>query len=189
MDEKDSDRSGEEGRSPEAEVSELYFQEYREAFIARHGSNCVYCGTGFNLEERKLGKRRSRAPVVDHIRPRVQGLDNRPSNLTVCCYSCNSAKSGRDLNVFLQSKGFAIGAVPTFEGISANGFEERRQARMRASYNAMTGVKVGFPVTGSEKTMLRAASKEVGLSLSSWIRTVALASAKKVVVTKADTRK
>ena len=188
MDEKDLDHCGEEGSSPEAEVSEVYFYEYRGAFIERHGSKCVYCGTNFEVEERKLGKRRLRAPVVDHIKPRIKGLDNRPSNLTVCCSSCNSAKSGRDLESFLQSKGFAVLGIPTFEGIPADGFEERRKARMRAAYEAKDGLRVNIPVAGFEKDLFEAAAKEVGLSLSSWIRTVALASAKKIVVTIDDTR-
>lgn len=49
--------------------------------------------------------------------------------------------------------------------------------------------RINLVVSPEEKALFEAAAKEVGLSLSSWIRTVALASAKKVVVTKSDTRK
>ncbi|WP_370955584.1 plasmid mobilization protein [Bosea sp. RCC_152_1] len=49
--------------------------------------------------------------------------------------------------------------------------------------------RINLVVSPSEKSLFEAATKEVGLTLSSWIRTVALASAKKVVVTKSDTRK
>lgn len=43
-------------------------------------------------------------------------------------------------------------------------------------------------VSPEEKALFGRASREVGLSLSSWIRAIALAEAKKVLVTKDDTR-
>jgi uncharacterized protein (DUF1778 family) len=46
---------------------------------------------------------------------------------------------------------------------------------------------VALRLTASEKALLTAAAKEVGLTLSSWIRTVTLASARKVIGTKDGT--
>jgi len=48
---------------------------------------------------------------------------------------------------------------------------------------------VSLRLTSDEKALFEVAAKEVGLPLSTWIRTVALASAKKVAGTKNDTRK
>jgi uncharacterized protein (DUF1778 family) len=47
--------------------------------------------------------------------------------------------------------------------------------------------RINLVVSPSEKELFEKAAKEVGLSLSSWIRTVALASARKIVVTKSGT--
>lgn len=48
--------------------------------------------------------------------------------------------------------------------------------------------RINIVVSPSEKELFEKAAKECSLSLSSWLRTVALASARKVVVTKAGTR-
>jgi len=48
--------------------------------------------------------------------------------------------------------------------------------------------RINLVVSPSEKSLFEAAAKEVGLSLSSWIRTVCLASARKIVGTKDGTR-
>lgn len=48
--------------------------------------------------------------------------------------------------------------------------------------------RVFLVVSPDEKALFGRASREVGLSLSSWIRAIALAEAKKVLGTKDDTR-
>lgn len=48
--------------------------------------------------------------------------------------------------------------------------------------------RINLVVSPEEKALFEAAAKEVGLSLSSWIRTVSIASARKVVVTIPGTR-
>lgn len=49
--------------------------------------------------------------------------------------------------------------------------------------------KVQVLMSPAEKALFERAAKEVGISLSSWMRTVALASARKIVIdTKSDTR-
>jgi uncharacterized protein (DUF1778 family) len=47
--------------------------------------------------------------------------------------------------------------------------------------------RINLVVSPSEKEMFERAAKECSLSLSSWLRTVALASARKVVGTKSGT--
>jgi len=48
--------------------------------------------------------------------------------------------------------------------------------------------RINLVVSESDKALFEAAAKEVGLSLSSWIRTVSLAAARKIVGTKDGTR-
>lgn len=49
--------------------------------------------------------------------------------------------------------------------------------------------RINLVVSPSEKELFEKAAKEVGLSLSSWLRTIAIAAARRVVIdTKDDTR-
>ena len=48
--------------------------------------------------------------------------------------------------------------------------------------------RINLVVSPSDKALFEAAAKEVGLSLSSWIRTVSLAAARKIVGTRGGTR-
>jgi hypothetical protein len=50
--------------------------------FARDGGLCTYCGS-------------SDDPTIDHIVPRVRGGDHELHNLTTACRPCNSAKSDR----------------------------------------------------------------------------------------------
>lgn len=55
---------------------------HRENLSKRDEGKCVYCGDSKNL-------------CIDHVVPIVLGGDDDPSNLAICCKSCNSGKSGR----------------------------------------------------------------------------------------------
>jgi uncharacterized protein (DUF1778 family) len=48
--------------------------------------------------------------------------------------------------------------------------------------------RINLVVSPGDKSLFEKAAKEVGLSLSSWLRTVALAAARKAGVTKDGTR-
>ncbi len=51
----------------------------RAAVMSRDGWACVYCGSTESLG-------------LDHLKPRIKGGHNRPTNLVTCCRSCNAAK-------------------------------------------------------------------------------------------------
>ena len=53
---------------------------------------CYYCGSTLNL-------------AVDHLVPRIRGGADESDNLVWACRSCNSSKRGKDMLVWLASKG------------------------------------------------------------------------------------
>lgn len=65
---------------------------------------CVACGSDANL-------------VEDHVVPRRRGGTNDPSNIQLLCWSCNSAKSARPWETFLQrERGWGLGVYPIPQG-------------------------------------------------------------------------
>jgi hypothetical protein len=54
----------------------------RGAIMSRDGWACVFCGTAKNLG-------------LDHLKPRIKGGTNKPTNLVTCCVSCNASKGDR----------------------------------------------------------------------------------------------
>ncbi|MFZ2447834.1 MAG: HNH endonuclease [Syntrophobacteraceae bacterium] len=53
---------------------------------------CFYCGSRLNL-------------AVDHLIPRIKGGSDESDNLIWACRKCNSSKQGRDMLLWMQSKG------------------------------------------------------------------------------------
>ncbi len=62
----------------------------RQAIHERDGWGCVYCGAG------GYG-----VLTLDHLHPRSLGGSNKSSNLVTCCFSCNSSRQDKPLQVFL----------------------------------------------------------------------------------------
>ena len=73
----------------EYQQGELTGYEVREYLLEKWGRKCAYCG----IENVPL--------EVEHIVPRAKGGSNRPSNLTLSCSPCNSAKGTSDIKDFL----------------------------------------------------------------------------------------
>ena len=55
------------------------WQRLRLLILRRDGYVCAYCG--------------GRANSVDHVRPKIEGGGDHPSNLVACCVRCNSSRS------------------------------------------------------------------------------------------------
>ena len=64
------------------------------------GYNCIYCG-----KKMKRGGKDLDSDSLEHIIPitrtkHFQGIDlNHENNLTYCCYSCNSSKDNKTINL------------------------------------------------------------------------------------------
>lgn len=80
-------KKGAEGRYSADDVNAL--------FKAQKGK-CAYC------------KRKLKSFHVDHIVPLARGGNNWPSNLQICCPSCNSSKGARDPIDFARQMGFML---------------------------------------------------------------------------------
>lgn len=66
--------------------------ELREYLLEKWDRTCAYCG-------------KTDVPLhIEHIHPRANGGTNRPSNLTLACEPCNTAKGTKDIRSFLASK-------------------------------------------------------------------------------------
>ena len=60
------------------------WQKLRLLILQRDGYVCVYCG--------------GHANSVDHIKPKIEGGGDDPTNLVASCVSCNSRRSARWVN-------------------------------------------------------------------------------------------
>lgn len=60
---------------------------------------CVYCGKNM-VRPSKYSKRKEWA-TIEHIINRPPWAD--PSNVVICCFSCNSSKGTKLLNTWLES--------------------------------------------------------------------------------------
>jgi len=65
----------------------------RLAIYLRDGFACVYCGT--TPEESIM--------TLDHIIPRIDGVDNDATNLITACLHCNSARQSREITEFVRT--------------------------------------------------------------------------------------
>lgn len=63
----------------------------RQKIYDRDGRKCQYCGSDNCLS-------------LDHVTPRVSGVNNRPSNLITSCISCNSRKKDTSVFEFVQDR-------------------------------------------------------------------------------------
>ena len=71
------------------------YGSHREWLLARHGSDCAYCGT--RVPEETI--------TLDHVRPRRgQSAYDRPDNLVLACRPCNAAKADTPFLAFLMAK-------------------------------------------------------------------------------------
>ena len=70
-------------------IGSLYNDERQKLKLPRV---CVYCGASAPLS-------------LDHLIPRLKDRPDASENLVPACRSCNSSKGGRDLIVWLRSKG------------------------------------------------------------------------------------
>ncbi|MGP5022373.1 HNH endonuclease [Glutamicibacter arilaitensis] len=62
----------------------------REA-LATGQTQCIYCHTPLNFENRRAPN----GAQVDHVIPHSKGGSDHPSNLIVCCRTCNISKGNR----------------------------------------------------------------------------------------------
>jgi len=66
--------------------------ELREYLLEKWNRTCAYCG-------------KTDVPLhIEHIDPRANGGTNRPSNLTLACEPCNTAKGTQDIRSFLADQ-------------------------------------------------------------------------------------
>ena len=70
-------------------IGSLYHEERHKLKLPQL---CVYCGASGHLS-------------LDHLIPRLKHGPDTSDNLVPACRSCNSSKGGRDLVVWLRSKG------------------------------------------------------------------------------------
>src|SRR5687767_307730 len=65
--------------------------ELKAAVIAAQHFTCQYCYLDLAPFWHSADRRRWNVVTLDHIVPRAHGGSNDPSNLVVCCLSCNSS--------------------------------------------------------------------------------------------------
>jgi hypothetical protein len=69
---------------------QLSWPTLRAFILIRDNFTCRYCGS----REKKMH--------VDHVRPASKGGQDVFDNLVACCIPCNSAKSNKDISLFLR---------------------------------------------------------------------------------------
>ncbi len=112
----------------------------RWAVYLRDGLACAYCGVTM-LEI--LKDYDTNFLTIDHVdcRPRVRGKngaarkDHDPSNLTACCYHCNTVKGRKSLRAFCGDADWSYDAVKSRL--------RRNRARDIASYREAARVLLG----------------------------------------------
>lgn len=74
-------------------------REDRDAFIAKAGNICIYCGRLYNRQlARWMPHRFFSVYQIDHIIPLARGGSNKDSNLRAVCRECNQIKSNLPLH-------------------------------------------------------------------------------------------
>ena len=86
-------------------------RERRLALYLRDRFTCNYCG-------RDLRNEAPENVTLDHLLPRSAGGSNEPTNLVVCCRSCNSSRQDKPWMDF--APGFAVERIETNRHLPLN---------------------------------------------------------------------
>jgi 5-methylcytosine-specific restriction endonuclease McrA len=80
-------------RSPHQPVGRWIRPDARLSIYLRDGFRCLLCTTDLtNADPRDI--------TLDHVKPKVDGGSNDPSNLYTCCRSCNCSRQDLPLSRF-----------------------------------------------------------------------------------------
>ena len=126
----------------------------RRRVIERYGNVCQYCGSHCR-------------PIIDHIKPQMQGGKATDDNLIIACDSCN-CKLGGKTEEYKRSILISRGVIPTHRTVAARTelLSDAHNAGINAYTNGLTRIAVEDP--NMIALLARAGSEWRKITLNAW---------------------